>query len=159
MTLARERIEHLHAELARQMIVANARMAHRGIGWTGTRAQMARARGDAHHRLQHVHHIVIGEAEIAVSPLLHARDQPAAFQLGQMRTGGLHGNARLVGKLGCGQRLSGQQRGQHVGARGIARKGGNGCDGRAFLHGSMVVEAFTPAQALICLHNSMEIEL
>ena len=126
-----EAIEQLHAHFAGEMVVADARLAQRGIGGPGARAQMAGARAATPIIFSSISATsCIGEPKIAMASLFHGGDQAAGLQLGQMGTRRLRGDARFVGELAGGQRLAAHQRRQHVGARGIAGQRGNRGDAR-----------------------------
>ena len=140
------------------MVVADARLAQLGRFGAGARARMSRALGHAHHLLQHLGDVASRETEVAMPPLPDAGDQPALRKLGQMRACRLSGNAGLARELARRQRLSADQRRQPVGARRIAGKRGNGRDGGAVFHISIIAEASSPKQALICTNLSMEME-
>ena len=134
-------VEHLHAEIAGQMVVANPRAAQRRILRPGTHAHVTGARRQTREALEHAGDIRIGEAIIAVAALLLRLDQAAGFQFGQMGARGLRGDAGLMRQLARGQRAAGHQRRQHVGARGIAdQRGDHGNVGTCF-HSSMLTEA------------------
>ena len=60
-----------------------------------------------------------------MTTLFFRLDEAAGFEFGQMRTRGLRRDAGLMRQLACGQRAAGHQRGQHVGARGIADERGD----------------------------------
>src|SRR5204862_3041202 len=68
-------------------------------------------------------------------------DQAAGLELGEMRTGGLRRVAGLMRQLARGQRAAGHQRGEHVGARGIADQRSDHCDIGTCFHSSMLAEA------------------
>ena len=96
--------------------------------------------------LQHMGDVGAGEAVIAVTALFLRLDQPAGLELRQMRTRGLRRDAGLLRQLARGQRAAGHQRGQHVGARGIADQGGDHGDVGACFHSSMIAEASTSSK-------------
>jgi hypothetical protein len=79
-------VEHLHAEIAGEMIVADPGAAQRRILRSGAHAHVAGARGQAREALEHPGDIGIGEAIVAVAALLLLLDQPAGFQFRKMRT-------------------------------------------------------------------------
>src|ERR1700722_5819867 len=78
-------VEHLHAKIAGEMVVADPRAAQRRILRPGADAQGAGARGKPLKALQHARDIRVGEAVIAVAALLFLLDQAAGLQLRQMR--------------------------------------------------------------------------
>ena len=92
-------VHHLHAEIAREMVVADSRMAERRVLRAGPGAEMSLLRGEAHHRLQQAADIVIGKREIAVPPLLALNEQTAGLHFRKMRAGRLRGNARFAREL------------------------------------------------------------
>ena len=71
-------VEHLHAEIASEMIVANPRAAQRRILWPGAHAHMTGARGKARKPLQYAGDIGIAEAIIAVPALFSGSIRPPA---------------------------------------------------------------------------------
>ena len=64
-------VEQLDAHFAGQMVVADARLAHRRIARTGARAQVPGACRHAHHLLQHLGDVAIRQPEVAVAALLN----------------------------------------------------------------------------------------
>ncbi len=74
-------VEHLHAEIAGEVIVANPRAAQRRILWPGANAHMTGARGKARKPLQNAGDVGAGKAIIAVAALFLGLDQAAGFQL------------------------------------------------------------------------------
>ena len=91
-------VEHLHAEIAGKMIVADPRAAQRRILRAGAHAQVTGAGGKALKALQHAGDIGVGEAIVAVAALLFLLDQAAGLELRQMRAGGLRRDAGLLRK-------------------------------------------------------------
>src|SRR3546814_2377202 len=75
------------------------------------------------------------------------------LQLRQMRAGGLRRHPGLGGKLAGGQRLAAHQRGQHVGARGIAQQGGDEGYVRSEEHTSELQSLMRISYAVFCLKN------
>ena len=71
-------VEHLHAEIAGEMIVADPRAAQRRILRPGAHAHVAGARGEALEALEHAGDIGVGEAIIAVAALLFRSIRPPA---------------------------------------------------------------------------------
>jgi hypothetical protein len=65
-----------------------------------------------------------------------------------MRACGGQGDACFARKLAGGERFTAHQRGQHVGARGIAHKGGDGGNGGACFHSSTVIELLSQMQVV-----------
>lgn len=110
-------VHHLHAEIAREMVVADSRMAERRVLRAGPGAEMSLLRGEAHHRLQQAADIVIGKREIAVPPLLALNEKAAGLHFREVGAGRLRGNARFARELARRQCLAREQRGQHVGPR------------------------------------------
>ena len=123
------------------MVVADPRAAQRRILRPGAHAHVAGARGQAREALQHAGDVGIGEAVVAVAALLFRLDQAAGLELGEMRTRGLRRDAGLLRQLARGQRAAAHQRGQHVGARGIADQRGDHGDVGTCFHASMIAEA------------------
>ena len=78
---ADERVEHAHAELAGEMVVAHARAPHRRILRPRPHAQVAGAGGERAEPFEHVGDVAAGEAEIAVAALLLLLDQARLLQL------------------------------------------------------------------------------
>src|SRR3954447_11901798 len=74
-------VEHLHAEIAREMVVANSRPAQRRILWPRPNAHVTGARGEAGKSFEHAGNIGIAEAKITVAALFFRLDQPAGLQL------------------------------------------------------------------------------
>jgi carbon starvation protein len=74
-------VEHLHAEIASEVIVANSRAAQCRIPWPGTHAHVAGTRGKAGEPLQHAGDIGTGEPIVTVAALFLRLDQTAGFQL------------------------------------------------------------------------------
>ena len=101
-------------------------------------------------------HVIIGEGEILVPPLLAGPQQPAIVQFGQMRAGRLDRDTGLFGQFAHGQGLPAHQSGQHVRAGGIADQCGDIRNIRPFFHTSIVVEAFVPRNALACPKDIIE---
>src|SRR3984957_19693536 len=95
-------VEHLHAEIAGEMIVADPRAAQRRILRPGAHAQVTGARGKPLKAFQHPGDIRVGEAKVAVAALLFLLDQAAGLELRQMRAGGLRRDASLMRKLARG---------------------------------------------------------
>jgi len=137
---AEQGFQYPYAHLAREMIVTDTRFPQGRFGRTGPRAEVPCPRRHAGHLLQHLRDVVVREAEIAVAALAEARDQPARFQFGEMRAGGLWGDAGLVCQLARRQCLAAHQRRQHVGAGRIARQRRHRRDARTFLHTSTLNE-------------------
>ena len=136
-------VEHLHAEIAGEVIVADPRAPQRRLLRPGAHAHVAGALGQARKPFEHMGDVGAGEAVVAVAALLLRLDQAAGFELRQMRTRGLRRDAGLVRQLARGQRAAGHQRGQHVGARGIADQRGDHGDIGSCFHSSMIAEAST----------------
>src|SRR3984957_8374698 len=86
--LASHAVEHLHAEIAGEMVVADPRAAQRRLLRPGAYPHMAGARGKALEALQHAGDIGVTEAIIAVAALLLLLDQAAGLQLRKMRACG-----------------------------------------------------------------------
>ena len=76
-------VEHLHRQIAGEMVVAGARAAQFGIARTGAHAHVPGARGDRHQSFERGDHVGIGEAEIAVPPLPRDRRPVRPFPAGQ----------------------------------------------------------------------------
>ncbi len=86
---------------------------------------MAGAGSQRNQPFQRARDVGIGEAEITVPPLAFDRDKPGIFKLGEMPAGGREHQARFLGKLGRGERGTGHQRHEHVGAGRIADQRGD----------------------------------
>jgi len=136
-------VEHLHAEIARQMVIANPRAAQRRILRTGAHAHVTGACRKPRKTLEHAGDIGAGEAIVAVAALLLRLDQAAGFELRKMRARGLRRDAGLGAQARSRSARGGHQRRQHVGARGIADQCGDHGDIGACFHSSMIAEAFT----------------
>ncbi len=119
---------------------------------------MACTGGHAHHLLQHLGNIGIGEAEVTVTSLFDGADQATRLELGEMGTCRLRRDTGFVGEFACCQRFAAHQSRQHVRARGIACQRGDRCNRRTCFHTSTLAEAFVPAQRLFCFNTSMETE-
>ena len=98
-------VEHLHAEIAGEVVVANPRAPQRRIFRSRPHPHVAGAGRKPRKTFEHAGDIGVGEAIIAVTALLFLLDQTAGFQFGQMRTRGLRRDAGLMRKLGRGQRV------------------------------------------------------
>src|SRR3984885_6591909 len=144
-------VEHLHAEIASEMIIADPRAAQRRILRPGAHAQMAGTRGKPLKALQHTGDIGVGEAKVAVAALLFLLDQVTCLQFRQMRAGGLRRDAGLVRELACSQRAAGHQRRQHIGAGGIADQCCDHGDIGACFHSSTITEASTSIKQLLSI--------
>ena len=142
-------VEHLHAEIAGQVIVANPRPAQRRILRPGAHAHVAGAGGEPREALEHAGDVGIAEAVIAVAALLFLFDQAAGLELRKMRTRGLRRDAGLLRQLARGQRAAGHQRREHVGAGGIADQRGDHGDIGTCFHRSMIDEAFESIKRLV----------
>ena len=66
-----------HAKFARQMVVADARLAQRRLARTGTHANRAGTIGDAHEAFQQMRDVAVRQPEIAVATLALHGEQPA----------------------------------------------------------------------------------
>src|SRR5581483_2525491 len=82
-------IEHAHAEVTGEVVVADPRLPHLRVLWSGADAAMAGVIGKARERLECRGDLGILEAEVAMPSLLLWCDQPAGFELGKMRACGL----------------------------------------------------------------------
>jgi len=133
-------VEHLHAEIACQMVVANPRAAQRRVLRSSADAHVTGAGGEPRKALEHPGDVGIGEAIVAVTALLFLLDQPATLELSEMGTCGLRRDAGLMGEFGCGQGAACHQRGEHVGAGGIADQRGDHGDIGTCFHTSMIAE-------------------
>src|ERR1700733_830375 len=74
-------VEHLHAEIAGEMIIADPRAAQRRILRPGAHAQVTGARGKTLKALEHAGDIRVGEAKVAMAALLFLLDQAAGLEL------------------------------------------------------------------------------
>ncbi|MEY9273749.1 hypothetical protein ABIE90_003646 [Bradyrhizobium diazoefficiens] len=113
-------VEHLHAEIAGEMIVADARAPQRRILRSRAHAHVAGASGEARKPFEHAGNVVVGEAVVAMPALLLRLDQPAGLELRKVRARRLRRDAGLLRELARGQRASVHQRREHVGAGGVA---------------------------------------
>src|SRR3954451_22910853 len=77
--LRAEGVEHLHAEIAGEMVVADPGTPQRRILRPGAHAHMAGPRGEARKAIQHTGHVVVCETVVAVVALLIRLDQAAGF--------------------------------------------------------------------------------
>ncbi len=134
-------VEHLHAEVAGEVIVADPGAAQRRVLRPGAHPQMAGAGGQPRKAFQHAGNVGIGKPIIAMAALLFLFDQAASLELREMRTRGLRRDAGFLRQFGCGERAAVHQRGQHVGAGGVADEGGDHGDIGTCFHCSMIAEA------------------
>ncbi len=74
-------VEHLHAEVAGKVIVADPRVAQRRVFRTGTDPQMAGTRGEAFEAFEHRGDVRVCKSIIAVAALFFLCDQAAGFEL------------------------------------------------------------------------------
>ncbi len=74
-------VEHLHAEIAGEMVIADACAAQRRILRTGAHAHVADPRGQALEQFQHAGDVFAGEAVVAVAALFLRLDQAAGLEL------------------------------------------------------------------------------
>ena len=130
----------LHTPLTGQMVVADPRVAQRGILWPCACAQLPGRQ--PHQPFQCGGNIAAGQRKILVPPLFADLHQIAVLQLSQMPAGGLGGHPGLCRQFARSQRLAVHQRHQHVGPRRITDQRGHARDIRAFFHTSMLTEAF-----------------
>src|SRR5581483_11418852 len=79
--LPAQAVEHLHAEVARQVVVADARAPQRRILRPGAHAHVAGTGGERRETLQHAADVGIGEAVVTVPALLFLFDQAAGLEL------------------------------------------------------------------------------
>ncbi len=118
-----ERIGKRHAQPPGQVVVAEARLAHRHVE-PADRA-IARRRldgGDDPHQFDHLRHQRRGDAEVAVAALLHGGEQLALRQPSQMLAGRGGRYARGIGKLAGGLGAAVHQRVKHRRARRVAHQ-------------------------------------
>src|SRR5688572_250319 len=140
-----EALEHEDTQFAREVVVADARLAQRRLARARLEPHGAGAIRHAHDALQQLGNVVVGEAEVAVSPLALDRDEAAVHELGQVRARGLLGDVGHLGELGRGERLAAHERREDVGARAVADER---CDADyvgSILHASMLPR-FVPAR-------------
>ncbi len=123
-----------HPEFARQMVIADARLAQRRFAWTGTHAHGACAERDAHHGFEQVRDVGVGDAEITVPALRLDGEQARLAQLGEVRADRLARDAGGVGQFRRGQGHAAHQHVQHFGARLVADQGGDVRDIRSVSH-------------------------
>src|SRR4051794_11682803 len=148
-------VEHLHAEIAGEMIVADPRAPQRRILRPGAHAHMAGPCGEARKAFQHAGDVVVGEAVVAVAALLLRLDQAAGLELGKMRARGLRRDAGLLRQLARGERAAVHQCREHVGACGIADERSDHGDVRTGFHASMVAEALRSGKRVAWLCSSL----
>ncbi|MNL51688.1 hypothetical protein D3C87_1748060 [compost metagenome] len=103
----------------------------------------AEAGGKSHEVFEHQPDLVFGELVVAVTALLALGQEASGFELGKMGTRRLQRDAGMRRKLRRRQRPPAHQRGQHVGACRIADQRSDESDVWAFLHTSIVIEAFS----------------
>ena len=151
-------VEHLHAEIAGEVVVADACPPQRRILRPGAHAHVAGARCKASEPFQHAGHVGAGEAIVAVPALLLRLYQAAGLELGEMRARGLRRDAGFLRKLAGGERAAAEQRRQHVGAGGIADQRGNHGDIGAFFHSSMLTEVSIRSKPLCSRDHSIVCE-
>ncbi len=135
-------VENEHAELARQVVVADACLAQRRLARTRANARRAGPVGDAHETLEQVRDVAAAQPEVTVPALALHGHEPRVQQLGEMAAHRLLGDARHARKLGRGQGFAGSERGQDFRARVIADQRRDADDAGAVLHGSIVAEPF-----------------
>src|SRR5688572_14573221 len=140
-----ETLEHEDPELAREVVVADARLAQRRLARARLQPHGARAVRHAHHALQQLGDVVVGEAEVAVASLALDRDEAAFHEFRQMCACGLLGDVGHLGELGCGERLAAHQCREDVGARTVADERRDADDVRSVLHAGML-SRFAPAR-------------
>ncbi len=92
-------VEHLHAEIAGEVVVADPRAPQRRISRPGAHAHVAGPRGKARKAFEHARDVVVGEAVVAVAALLLRLDEPAGLELRQMRARSLRRDAGLLRQL------------------------------------------------------------
>src|SRR5205085_2623126 len=146
-------VEHLHAEIAGEMVVANPRPAQRRILRSRADAHMTGTRSEARKPFEHAGDTGAGETLIAMAALPLRLDQAADLEFRQMRTRGLRRDAGFLRELARGQRAAAHQRREHVGTRGIADQGGDHGDIGTCFHASTITEAFTTFKRLFSVQR------
>ena len=145
-----ETIEHGDAGLARKMVVADPCAAQRRIFRPGANAHVSGPRRQPHQRFQHAGDIGAGEAKIAMACLFLDREQAGGVQLGEMTARRRQRDARFLGEFGRSERLAVHQRGEHIGAGGIAKQRGDHRDIGTVFHSSILTEACSRRHRLCC---------
>src|SRR3954469_21468273 len=138
-----EAVEQQHPEIAGEMVVADARLAHRGVGWPGLYWLYVDPRGQTDELLDCRANGVVSETMVAMPTRLLDSNELCVEQLREMRARGLLRDAGGARELRSGERAPFHQREQDVRARAIAnqpRDRGDVGYGRCVLHSSMVVE-------------------
>src|SRR5207245_1056224 len=82
--LLAQAVEHLHAEIAGEVIVADPRPPQRRLFWSCTHAGVAGTLGQARKPFEHMGDVGAGEAIVAVTPLFFRLDQAACFEFRQV---------------------------------------------------------------------------
>ncbi len=129
-----EAFEREHAEVAREVVVAHARLAQRRLARARAQANGARAVRNAHQVLEELRHVAIGEAEIAMPSLALHHEQLRIRELRQVRARGRLADLRHLRQLRRGERLAAQERGEHLGARRLADQRRDARDVRSVPH-------------------------
>ena len=143
-----ESVVDLHAGLAGQVVVADARASQRRLARPGPDARRTAPRRDVHQALEGVRDLMAGEPEIAMAALLLDGEELGIDELREMGADGLRRDARLLGELGRGERLAGEERGQRLRPRGIADQRGDAGNAGSVEHASMLAEASTRGKRL-----------
>ncbi len=135
-----ETVEHQNAQVASEVIVADARLPHRRIGGAGVDLDCSEVVGKTDEAFDHGGHVVIGKPEVPVAANVFHREQLGIDEFREMRARGLLGHVRGACQFGRRQRLACHQAGEDRGTGAIANEGSNGRNVRRVVHGSMIVE-------------------
>src|SRR5258708_20910738 len=139
------------------MVVADAGTPQLGVARAGAHPQMPGARRNPHQAMEDGAHIGDGQAEIAMAALLLDIDEAGILELAEMPARRREHDARLLGELGCGERLAVHERSQHVGARRISQQRRNGRDVRSVFHSLTLAELSTRRKLLdVAVRKSKE---
>src|SRR5690606_15099422 len=136
------------AHLSREMIVADPCTPQRRLAWPGTGAEMPRAGRNAHQAFEHARNVLVRKREVAMAPLPARENEPAGFELGEVRARRLGRDARLVRELGGSQGATAHQCRQHVRSRRIPHERGDAGDVRSGFHCSIMNEASVRGKGL-----------
>jgi 2-iminobutanoate/2-iminopropanoate deaminase len=135
-----EGIEHLHREVAGQVVVTGPGASQFRVAGAGAGAQMSGTRRERHETFQGQRDVRIGEAEIAVPALPRHDNQAGLDELGEVTARRREAQTRLLSELARRQRRPGHECHEHMGARRIADERRDGRNIRAFPHSLMFSE-------------------
>lgn len=120
--------------IAREMVVANARLAQRRLFRSRPKPRCSGLFGEAQQRFERFTDVGASEHIISVTTRLAAFDQAAIAKLPDVKAGGLQGDARFLGQFAIGERPARQQGRQHRAPRGIGDQRGYDREIRPKLH-------------------------